>query len=67
MGALTQYILERLEERSTWAGIITFVVGALGLNLSPDAQSAIALLGTSVIGVVIALIPDKHPKQEDKQ
>jgi hypothetical protein len=52
MSKLKQYVLARLQEKSTWLGLIT-VISALGVTISPDqainiATSAAALAGTLV-------------------
>jgi hypothetical protein len=42
------FILDRLKEPSTWRGL-TVLVGAFGMQMSPDLMPAI---GTAVAGVI---------------
>jgi len=46
------YFLERLSERSTWLGMIG-ILGALGVNASPEYSDAILSIGTSVAGGIL--------------
>lgn len=55
---MKDYILIRLKETSTWAGIITLLMAFHVLNLTPDQQSSIMLF----IGAILAATPDRqHP------
>lgn len=53
-----QYILARLREPSTYAGIAG-VLAAFGLSLDAGLVQSIALLGTGLAGVLAAFMPDK--------
>lgn len=55
---MLQFILDRLKERSTWAGLVA-VATAAGVSLSPDLQEAIAVTGMSVAGLIMILTKDK--------
>lgn len=47
------YILQRLGEPTTWAGISTIATALLGLNVPPEKQAAIVTLGTTVAGLLL--------------
>lgn len=53
-----QYILARLREPSTYAGLAA-VLAAFGLSLDAGLVQSIALLGTGLAGVLAAFMPDK--------
>lgn len=60
------WILQRLSERTTWLGIITVLtsVGAsVGLNISPEMGAQIALVGSSIAGLVLLVTRDNKPSQ----
>ena len=46
-------ILDHLKQESTWRGIIAIAM-ALGLQLSPEMQTAILSAGLALIGVINA-------------
>jgi hypothetical protein len=48
---IVDYILKRLKEKSTWAGITT-ILALVGLKLDPDQFAAIS---TAVIGLIGAI------------
>jgi len=48
---MIQYILERLNETSTWRGIISLLTG-LGVKLRPDMAEAIISAGLALMGVI---------------
>lgn len=54
---MKQYLIARLQEASTWRGII-FVVTALGLHLTPEMGEAVITAGLGVAGLVGAAVPD---------
>jgi hypothetical protein len=53
MTAFKEYLLARLQEKSTWLGLIA-IAGAFGVALSPDQATAIATAGTALAGAVAA-------------
>lgn len=53
-----QYLLNRLQERSTWLGLIALATG-FGVSVKPDVSNAIITLGSSLAGVVAAVTPDQ--------
>lgn len=61
MKALT-YILARLREPTTWAGI-TGLVSAVGISISPDLAKEIGVAGTAVVGVILTILKDTGAKE----
>ena len=59
------YILARLQEPSTWRGLV-LIVSALGAALSPDQQEAIVTGGLLLAGIIGAAVPDKSSKENRK-
>ncbi|MFY8105296.1 MAG: hypothetical protein ACOVKO_00160 [Elstera sp.] len=55
-----RYLLERLQERSTWLGLIALVTG-FGVSVKPDVSNAIITVGSTLAGVIAALTPDREP------
>lgn len=53
-----KYLLQRLQEASTWRGIILFVTGALGFTVPPDMVAHIVTAGVSAAGLVGILTKD---------
>ena len=45
------YLLDRLNENSTWRGIL-LVLTALGVSLSPQNQEAITAAGLGLVGAI---------------
>jgi hypothetical protein len=52
-----QYLLSRLQERSTWLGLIALATG-FGVSVKPEVSNAIITVGSSLAGVVAALTPE---------
>lgn len=44
-------LLEKLNEPSTWKGIITILV-AFGIQIDPEVQSHILTLGLAIVGLI---------------
>jgi len=55
-----KFILERLQERSTWVGILTLLVTFGILKLDPEKAGALATALSAVVGVVLLFLPDKN-------
>ena len=55
---MTDYILARLKEPSTYAGIAT-VLALVGWKLSPELMGAIASAGIAIIAVIEIVRPEK--------
>ena len=61
---MKSYLLARLQEPSTWRGLV-LIATALGAVLSPDQQEAIITGGLLVSGLIGAASPDQ-PKEQKK-
>lgn len=59
------WILHRLREPSTWAGIITLVSGLLGWKLSEEVRAHVITIGMSVVGLLLAIGREGKPTDED--
>jgi len=57
MEQIANYAIDRLQEASTWRGIV-LVATAFGAVLSPEQQEAIITVGLLVAGLIGALLPD---------
>ncbi len=53
------YLLARLQEPSTWRGLV-LIATAAGAVLSPDQQEAIIAGGMMVAGLLGAALPDRE-------
>lgn len=51
-------ILEKLKEKSTWAGIFT-VLGAFGIALKPELSNSITATGLAIAGLVSVIIKEE--------
>lgn len=58
MKNLTDYLISRARERSTWLGLISLVT-ALGLVLSPEQQDAVIAAGMAAAGLIGTFTRDK--------
>lgn len=56
--ALKSYLVERLQEPSTWRGFILMVT-SLGVSISDNLQMAIGVVGVFVAGAIGAAFPDR--------
>lgn len=54
-----RFILSRLREPSTWAGI-GVVLGALGLTLTEIQAQALAYTGSAIAGLIATVLPDSR-------
>ena len=54
---MMNYILKRLEEPSTWRGLILFLT-AWGLSISPEAMEYIVTVGVGLSGLVGIITTD---------
>jgi hypothetical protein len=55
-----RYIVARLREPSTWAGLAV-LCGTLGVVMPPDTWQAITTAGMAVAGLVAGLMADRPP------
>lgn len=56
-----RWLMARLKERSTWAGLIAFV-SAAGVSLAPDQKEAIITAGVALASVVMTFTKDDPEK-----
>ncbi|MGO9008070.1 MAG: hypothetical protein ACLQIQ_08495 [Beijerinckiaceae bacterium] len=50
------YLLARLNEKTTWVGIIGWVVTEVGLKLNLDFSTALVQVGVSLAGMALVLV-----------
>ncbi|MEZ0226524.1 MAG: hypothetical protein ACAH83_18350 [Alphaproteobacteria bacterium] len=60
MKKLTDYLIARARERSTWLGLVS-VATALGLVLGPAQQEAVIAAGMATAGLIGTFTRDKTP------
>lgn len=60
MKKVTDYIIGRAKERSTWLGLISLATAA-GLVLEPLQQEAVIAAGMAAAGLIGAFTSDKAP------
>ncbi len=53
------FVVARLQERSTWAGLLSTVAVKAGLHLSGDQTSVLVNVGLAVVAAVVAFVPEK--------
>lgn len=53
-----QFLVERANERSSWAGLFTILVAA-GVEISPETQEFISKYGLYIAGFVSMVMKDK--------
>lgn len=52
------YLMERLQERSSWLGLIAILTGS-GVSIAPELQAGIISIGSGLAGVVGFFTRDK--------
>jgi hypothetical protein len=55
------FLFNRLDERSTWRGLI-MALSAVGISLDPGQSEAIIAIGLAVVGLLEAFLPDPGGK-----
>lgn len=60
LDALKRYLVARLQEPSTWRGLI-LIATAAGAKLSPQQVEAILTGGILLAGLVAVAFPDRRP------
>lgn len=61
MNFFGRFLIDRLDERSTWRGFIVALSG-LGISLDPAQMEAIIAFGLAVVGLVDVFLPDPAGK-----
>ena len=54
---MIDWLMDRLKERSTWLGIVSFLTAA-GVTLEPGQAEAFVAAGLAIAGVVAAFTRD---------
>jgi len=57
MMSILAYLVNRLKEPSTYAGLAT-VLGVVGVKMAPEAMQAIITVLTAVAGAIAVFVPD---------
>lgn len=55
---IKQYLLERVQEPSTWRGLILLAT-VCGISISPEQQELITMIGLGVVGFLGAITKGK--------
>lgn len=61
---LLDFVIDRLDERSTWVWITTAGISILGATLEPEMREAIIGAGMAIGVLAGALLPDGKVKAE---
>lgn len=59
MTKFLNYLAARLQERSTWLGLIG-LLGSVGITLSPANADAIVTVGVALASALLTLTADKN-------
>lgn len=59
------WIMERLQEPSTWRGLIGLLTGA-GVVISPALSAQIIAAGLAIMGAINVIRKEKKDKEESK-
>lgn len=57
MMAILAYIVNRMKEPSTYAGLAS-ILGLVGVNLAPESLTAIISVATAIAAAVAVFVPD---------
>lgn len=57
MTSIIAYIVNRMKEPSTYAGLAA-LLGVVGVKLAPEALQAIITVATAIAGAVAVFVPD---------
>ena len=55
--AILAYIINRLKEPSTYAGLAS-LLGLVGVKLAPESMTAIITFATALAGAIAVFVPD---------
>lgn len=56
--AFFRYVVNRLNERSTWAVALPALAGLVGVNIAPEQANAIGTIATGLVVALPAIVPD---------
>jgi hypothetical protein len=60
LAALKAFVIARLQESSTWRGLILIATAGFGWQVPPERQEAIVLGGLLLAGMVAVAFPDRR-------
>lgn len=66
LAALKDYALARLQEPTTWRGLILIATG-FGAKVRPELAEAIVTAGLMLAGIVGVAVPDKPAPRKPKE
>lgn len=61
---IKSFIVSRLYEASTWRGLILFITGVIGYNLTPEQQAALVTVALAIVGAIAMFTPDNAKKAD---
>lgn len=56
---IRDYLLARAKEKSTWAGVFTFLASVAGIAIAPEKAELITTVGTALAGLLIMALKEK--------
>lgn len=62
---MKSWILKRLREPSTWAGLVALVAGAGGFQLDEEQRQAVVQLGMAIAGVLFVFSKEPESPNTD--
>lgn len=65
MNTFGRFLVQRLDERSTWRGVI-LAVSSLGVAIDPALSEAIISLGLAAVGLFEMFLPDPNGKMKQR-
>lgn len=63
---MKEWILARIKETSTWAGVATFVGSLSFIPLAEDWQATVTIVGTAIAGLVSVWVKETKTVTETK-
>ena len=67
MNFVKTYFLARLQEASTWRGIVTFAITAIGYSLDPQELSSWVAAAVAISGAMKITMKDGLTKTDTKE
>lgn len=55
------FLRSRLQQKSTWTGIVSFVVGMLGIAIKPEYADAITGVALALTSLVCVAVNERSP------
>lgn len=57
MNSIGAFLVSRLKEATTYAGLFT-ILGVAGVVISPDQKDAIVAVCTAIVGAILVFFPN---------